>query len=238
MESPYRRTNSRSSSPLKPMDHTRDRDRENFSDNEEEEDEQVIREASRPSKEHPRGRSQTTSTAGGRRGLSQTMPVRREEEGGGGGRGEGAAILKLDEDHHRSAAKTRPLSAGRTKLEPLPRQRGHHHEDDVKLPMYPFNPPAVQSEGAAAGGGGGGGSPATSEKKKAAAALDENGSSVLEMSDKGSAVRSSVSKERPRSSSKRRTKIRTDVNEKAKFLDPPTGKFRREFSLDHPLGKE
>lgn len=28
---------------------------------------------------------------------------------------------------------------------------------------------------------------------------------------------------------------RTDVNEKAKFLAPPPGKFRREFSNDHPL---
>eukprot|EP01038_Epipyxis_sp_PR26KG_P006287 gene6287-8656_t len=29
--------------------------------------------------------------------------------------------------------------------------------------------------------------------------------------------------------------LRTDVNDKAKFIDPPIGKFRREFSLDHPL---
>jgi hypothetical protein len=31
--------------------------------------------------------------------------------------------------------------------------------------------------------------------------------------------------------------IRTDVNEKATFLEPPPGKFRREFSNDHPLAK-
>jgi hypothetical protein len=35
--------------------------------------------------------------------------------------------------------------------------------------------------------------------------------------------------------SKQHKEIRTDVNEKAKFLDPPQGKFRREFSNDHPL---
>lgn len=32
--------------------------------------------------------------------------------------------------------------------------------------------------------------------------------------------------------------IRTDVNEKAKYLEVPPGKFRREFSLDHPLAAE
>ena len=31
--------------------------------------------------------------------------------------------------------------------------------------------------------------------------------------------------------------IRTDVNDRAKFLEPPPGKFRREFSNDHPLAK-
>lgn len=31
--------------------------------------------------------------------------------------------------------------------------------------------------------------------------------------------------------------IRTDVNDKASFLEPPPGKFRREFSMDHPLAK-
>lgn len=33
----------------------------------------------------------------------------------------------------------------------------------------------------------------------------------------------------------KKKEIRTDVNEKAKYLDPPAGKFRREFSTDHPL---
>lgn len=31
--------------------------------------------------------------------------------------------------------------------------------------------------------------------------------------------------------------VRTDVNDKASFLEPPPGKFRREFSNDHPLAK-
>eukprot|EP01031_Cornospumella_fuschlensis_P042483 gene42483-51898_t len=33
------------------------------------------------------------------------------------------------------------------------------------------------------------------------------------------------------------SKLRNDVNEKAKFLPLPTGKFRREFSADHPLAR-
>lgn len=32
--------------------------------------------------------------------------------------------------------------------------------------------------------------------------------------------------------------IRTDVNERAKFIEVPPGKFRREFSLDHPLAAD
>jgi hypothetical protein len=33
----------------------------------------------------------------------------------------------------------------------------------------------------------------------------------------------------------KKEKLRTDVNEKAKYLPVPAGRFRREFSLDHPL---
>ena len=36
---------------------------------------------------------------------------------------------------------------------------------------------------------------------------------------------------------KPKPEVRTDVNEKAKFLEPAQGKFRREFSNDHPLAK-
>lgn len=37
------------------------------------------------------------------------------------------------------------------------------------------------------------------------------------------------------SSERRKENLRTDVNKKAKYLEVPKGKFRKEFSLDHPL---
>lgn len=42
-------------------------------------------------------------------------------------------------------------------------------------------------------------------------------------------------KSAPRSVGSSREELRTDKNDKAKYLQPPAGRFRKEFSLDHPL---
>jgi hypothetical protein len=76
--------------------------------------------------------------------------------------------------------------------------------DDMKLPMYAFDPLKSENEASQQQqqqqAGGGGGVPLS---KKLGAYIE----------------------------------VRTDVNDKAFFLDPAPGTFRREFSKDHPLAK-
>jgi hypothetical protein len=80
--------------------------------------------------------------------------------------------------------------------------------EDVKLPMFKFDPLRGSGENPADGADAG---PTDSAKQSTS------------LSKK---FRSSFGQEQ-----------RTDVNDKATFLEPPAGKFRREFSNDHPLAK-
>ena len=77
--------------------------------------------------------------------------------------------------------------------------------DGVDLPIFPFSP----------GGSGTWGGESVPEVKEPEVTLG--------------------STRRPPPGKNSKAAIRTDVNEKAKYLDPPAGKFRREFSTDHPL---
>lgn len=88
--------------------------------------------------------------------------------------------------------------------------------EDVKLPMFKFDPLRGGEEGldGAAETGGGFGDPESAK---------QGSPGHLSLSKK---FRSSFAQEQ-----------RTDVNERSTFLEPPPGKFRREFSLDHPLAK-
>ncbi len=79
-------------------------------------------------------------------------------------------------------------------------------DDDPNLPMYPFTAGAEFSD----------------EKEKEANARSKSPGRGPKKFD-------------PKKYLKSHQEIRTDVNEKAKFLEPPAGKFRREFSTDHPL---
>ena len=96
--------------------------------------------------------------------------------------------------------------------------------DDVQIPMYKFDPlhdGGEQTELSDRGGG-----------------LTSPGDPLNELSNSGGGFGPNGKKKlavifRPLS----RPRIRTDVNPKASYLNPPLGKFRREFSLDHPLAK-
>ena len=88
--------------------------------------------------------------------------------------------------------------------------------------MFPFHPPGIEPPPTDGDANTNAASPSAEKKDsppKEAAANTKASRATLNL---GSA---------------KRKKIRTDVNEKAKFIEPPTGKFRREFSRDHPLGK-
>ena len=82
--------------------------------------------------------------------------------------------------------------------------------------MFPFNPPGL--EPTPPEGGTNAASP--SEEKKNSPPKDTAPTTRATM----------------KIASAKRRKVRTDVNDKAKFIETPTGKFRREFSRDHPLG--
>lgn len=151
-----------------------------------------------------------------------------------------AAILKLDDVdpysplEHKTTSKT---TSGRNKnssstpsdlksKRPMSgiknRASTSSSADDVQIPMYKFDPlndEGEQTEPTDRGGG-------------LASAGDPN-----ELSNSGGFGPNGKKKlavlYRPPS----RPRIRTDVNPKASYLNPPLGKFRREFSLDHPLAK-
>jgi hypothetical protein len=79
---------------------------------------------------------------------------------------------------------------------------------DIQLPMFPF----------------------TAGKEYA----NENNHNNHEKQKKHSKI-NSPSRDSMTSSQRRHENLRTDKNEKAKYLPPSKGKFRKEFSLDHPL---
>eukprot|EP01035_Chromulina_nebulosa_P023788 gene23788-30854_t len=235
VESPYRRT-----SPSLAKTAVESDDRSAFSDDE---DDFLFNETAKESasKEKSSTRQQASTYShppshGNSHSHSHTAP-----SGSGP-----AAILKLDESsdgkrhnhHHPSSvdsraitapvAKHRPSSGGRQKLEPLnhssktPTTHSHssHRDDDVKLPMFPFHPPGIEpppTEGDA-------------NTNTASPSAEKKDSSPKEAAANTKASRATLNL-----GSAKRKKIRTDVNEKAKFIEPPTGKFRREFSRDHPL---
>ena len=89
----------------------------------------------------------------------------------------------------------------------LGRSIGEPDIPGVDIPIFPFNP---NSEEAMA---------------EEAAKAEE-----LRKSDAAAAA-----KKKQFAPSTKTPMMRTDQNEKAKFLTPPVGKFRREFSTDHPL---
>ena len=131
------------------------------------------------------------------------------------------------------------------------RKAGISSADDVKLPMFKFDPlrdasggqedqqpeqpareKALQSQEAETTEGfsrpttpGDALAPNASSKSLAPNASSKSFKNAGSMS-LSKKLRSSFSAE-----------INTETNDKASFLDPPPGKFRREFSKDHPLAK-
>jgi len=101
--------------------------------------------------------------------------------------------------------------------------------EDVKLPMFKFDPlrPSEVSRGEAL------------PPEEGLEAFSRPESPVLD-SQKDTAQPAGSPAAMPLSLSRKlnaMADIRTDVNDRAKFLEPPPGKFRREFSNDHPLAK-
>lgn len=102
--------------------------------------------------------------------------------------------------------------------------------EDVKLPMFKFDPlrPSEVSRGEAL------------PPEEGLEAFSRPESPVLDGHKDNAQAAGSPTNAMPLSLSRKlnaMADIRTDVNDRAKFLEPPTGKFRREFSNDHPLAK-
>jgi hypothetical protein len=121
----------------------------------------------------------------------------------------------------RGASPKRARSAGR-------RTPKSHGAEDVKLPMFKFDP--LRSEDGAP-------APAEGEKSGATEQVSKPGSPSSAFGDNGGAPPAPAPPLSKKFSSSFGAEVRTDVNDKATFLEPPPGKFRREFSNDHPLAK-
>lgn len=117
--------------------------------------------------------------------------------------------------------------------------------EDVKLPMFKFDPlrPSEVSRGEAlppnetAGEGEEGGEDGQQQR---ASSRPESPSQQQQTVAAGASSPAARSNSMPLSLSRKLNSmadIRTDVNDRAKYLEPPPGKFRREFSNDHPLAK-
>lgn len=149
-----------------------------------------------------------------------------------------AAILKLDDVDpysplgHKAATSRNKNNSSLTPSNPKPkrpisgiknRASTSSSADDVQIPMYKFDP-LRDDRGElteAMDRGGGLASPGDPNELSNSGGFGPNGKKKLAVIF------------RPPS----RPRIRTDVNPKASYLNPPLGKFRREFSLDHPLAK-
>jgi hypothetical protein len=136
---------------------------------------------------------------------------------------QGSSITPSHKSH--SSSKGGGFQLGQQTNNELPKTRGRSRQkkeepakvrdDDPKLPMFPFS--AGEEFGNKENAG-------SSPKKRTPGDDEEKHGGT-----------GGPTKFDPRKYVKQREEIRTDVNEKAKFLAPPTGKFRREFSNDHPL---
>jgi len=139
-----------------------------------------------------------------------------------------AAILKLDDldpyspIEHKVASTIISSSSALLNMKPKRPNSGIKNRssaDDVQIPMYKFDP--LRDGEQAEPMDGGLSSPSDNNDMSKSAGFGPNGKKKLAVIY------------RPPS----RPRIRTDVNPKASYLNPPPGKFRREFSLDHPLAK-
>jgi hypothetical protein len=121
----------------------------------------------------------------------------------------------------RAASPKRGRSAGRK----TPKSHG---AEDVKLPMFKFDPLRTED-----------GAPLPGEGDKMAGAemASKPGSPSSAFGDNGGTPSARAPPLSKKFSSSFSAEVRTDVNDKATFLEPPPGKFRREFSNDHPLAK-
>lgn len=214
MESPYRRTATPSN---RGQTSASGDDRSAFSDDE---DDWNYKEAKQPVDGNKTSKSKARDSKPSKAHSSYTAPSSN-----------GAATPKIDEGFKASgpqsntrsatapAIKQRPLSGKKT-LEPLPPRQvqQRRNDDDVQLPMFPFNPLGMDN---------GANSPAIGGENNQQMPPSENSSRTGKTPNSNTNSKMSAAKQK---------KIRTDVNEKANFLEPPVGKFRREFSLDHPLG--
>jgi hypothetical protein len=119
--------------------------------------------------------------------------------------------------------------------------------EDVKLPLFKFDPLADSSRGA--GNGDARGDPRGSDESEGIfpeSKLDKAGIDAHAASQHSSpTAQAPQASDSPQPLSRKVShlinqsakEIRTDVNDRASFLEPPPGKFRREFSNDHPLAK-
>jgi len=87
-------------------------------------------------------------------------------------------------------------------------RKNDHDENDPKLPIFPFTAGQEYENSPSPGGTNGIRTPHTGSSRRS------KGSDYFK---------------------EKKEKLRTDVNEKAKYLPVPAGRFRREFSIDHPL---
>mmetsp|Transcript_15354 Transcript_15354/g.21021 ORF Transcript_15354/g.21021 Transcript_15354/m.21021 type:complete len:481 (+) Transcript_15354:3-1445(+) len=232
-ESPYHRNNSRSSSPVKPSNKSTNYYSDEDEENEQQEDNRVD------------NRVIATASSKHRSDAKHSQPVSHAHTVNDVSSHK--SILRLDEDydrdqHHHNERDPRALTAPAVRsqktLQPITKHTSQSkRDDDIKLPVFPFNPPALRKEEP---------SPSRSEEvtNREGSLKEDNNQGINETNDfnlsgslgsnefKNTAKTSAT---RKKIMSAKRRQIRTDVNEKAKFLDPPTGTFRREFSLDHPL---
>ncbi len=196
-------------------------------------------------------RKETTNKGGHHRGLSksltspassqasvsvtQLLPLSPDSHKQGSFKDNGRTLSPLGKDKKgKIAGANRSSNGGSTK-----RVRARPNSaEDVKLPMFKFDPlrPSDVSRGEAL--------PPDETGEEEGREDVEEGQQQRESSRPespaiaaGSPARSATM---PLSLSRKLNSmadIRTDVNERAKFLEPPPGKFRREFSNDHPLAK-
>mmetsp|Transcript_74969 Transcript_74969/g.147184 ORF Transcript_74969/g.147184 Transcript_74969/m.147184 type:complete len:598 (+) Transcript_74969:1-1794(+) len=138
----------------------------------------------------------------------------------------------------------RTSSAGKNRSGKLRKSKDQSEKDDVKLPIFTFDPLRDSSgkeskeskeNSCERGGNGLSGSPSERHGPSTSPTAAEVNSAV-------ETAAAAASSSAPVSLSKKfrssfGAEIRTDVNDKATFLEPPPGKFRREFSNDHPLAK-
>ena len=118
--------------------------------------------------------------------------------------------------------------------------------EDVKLPMFKFDPLRTSEKGSSnetdGGNGGaavGGEEGVTNEEANGAAEgnVPTTPSNNNNANPNGFSVKASAGNIPLSQKLNATVEVRTDVNDKATFLDPAPGKFRREFSNDHPLAK-